>query len=259
MRMQATTFYDDHPFDWTGNYQLHEVGSTLAAPLASFINEVPLDALVLDIGCGPGRVMSCLAARGLRCLGVDLSQASVHLMAERTRKIGIVASNLRLPFADESVERVISDGVIHHTTNPAGAFEECCRILKPGGLLYLAVYKPGGHYQKLYQFPGSAIRNLVRHRVGKTFVHATMMPIYYAVRFVKSRGKTSWHGARNLFYDYFVNPSVEFLSRLEIEQWSHKSGIDIIDYASNPSLNVHSFLLHKRIPAVLSDPVSRPH
>src|ERR1019366_7634503 len=78
MKMQETTFYDAHPFDWTGNYRVHEVNSTLAPPLASFIREVPFGALVLDVGCGPGRVMSCLAAKGLRCMGVDLSQASIE-------------------------------------------------------------------------------------------------------------------------------------------------------------------------------------
>jgi ubiquinone/menaquinone biosynthesis C-methylase UbiE len=247
MKMQETTFYDTHPFDWTGNYQPHEVKSTLALPLASFVEEIPFGAMTLDIGCGPGRVMSCLAAKGLRCVGVDLSSASIELMVQRTGKKGIVASNLQLPIQDSSVDRVISDGVIHHTTDPRGAFAECCRILKPGGLLYLAVYKPGGHYQKLYRFPGFAIRSMSKYGAGQAIVHATMLPIYYAVRFAKSRGRTSWHGARNLFYDYFVNPFVEFLSRPEIEDWSRGCGVDVVDYDANPNLNVHSFLIRKPV------------
>jgi ubiquinone/menaquinone biosynthesis C-methylase UbiE len=166
-------------------------------------------------------------------------------MVRRTGKTGIVASNLRLPFPDGSADRIISDGVIHHTTDPLAAFAECCRVLKPGGLFYVAVYKPGGHYQKLYQFPGMAIRSLITNRAGKALVHATMMPIYYAVRLLKSRGKTSWHGARNLFYDYFVNPCVEFLSREEMETWSRRCEVEIVDYDSNLGLNVHSFLLRK--------------
>jgi len=246
--MQETTFYDTHPFDWTGNYRLHEVNSTLAPALASFIRDIPFGAQVLDVGCGPGRVMSCLAARGLRCTGVDLSPASIELMVERTGKPGIVASNLQLPFPDGSIERVISDGVIHHTSNPLLAFGECCRILRPEGLFYLAVYKPGGRYQQLYRFPGLAIRHLTSHWIGKALVHSTMVPIYYAVHFAKSQGKTSWRGAKNLFYDYFVNPSVEFLSRDQIEQWSGACGVEVVDYDSNPKLNVHSFLLRKQAP-----------
>jgi len=246
--MQETTFYDDHPFDWTGNYTQHEVQTTLAPPLASFIEEVPANAFVLDIGCGTGRVMSCLGARKLRCMGLDLSRNSVRSMVEKTGEIGIVANNLSLPFPDKIVDRVISDGVLHHIISPFGAFAECCRILKPGGLLYLAVYKPGGHYQALYRFPGAIIRSLLKCGIGKLLVFSTMMPVYYFVRLAKSRGKTSWHGATNLFYDYFVTPVVDFLSRDKIEQWSLTCEVEIVKYNLNPGLNVHSFLLRKPLP-----------
>jgi SAM-dependent methyltransferase len=245
--MQETTFYDQHPFDWTRNYSEQELRGTLGSSLASFIEELPPDALVLDIGCGAGRVMSYLAARKRRCMGLDLSHNSVRLMVGSTGAPGVVASNLSLPLPDGIADRVISDGVIHHTTSPFGAFAECCRILKPGGLLYLAVYKPGGHYQALYWFPGALIRSWLRSDIGKMFVFSTMLPLYYLVRFAKSRGKTSWPGARNLFYDYFVNPTVAFLSHEKIEEWSMACGVEIVNYSLNPNLNVHSLLLRKPI------------
>ena len=164
-------------------------------------------------------------------------------MRETTGKIGIVASNLSLPFPDGIADRMISDGVIHHTTSPFNAFAECCRVLKPGGLLYLAVYKPGGRYQSLYGFPGAVIRSLMKRRIGEVIVLSTMMPLYYLVRWVKSRGRTSWHGAKNLFYDYFVTPIVAFLPRATIEQWCLTCGVEVVKFDANPSLNVHSFLL----------------
>jgi SAM-dependent methyltransferase len=246
MKTQGTTFYDDHPFDWTKGYSLRELDATLAPPLKSFIDDVPCDALVLDIGCGAGRVTACLAARRLHCVGLDLSRASVRLMRERTGQAGVVGDSLRLPFSDGSVDRVIADGVIHHTGDPFEAFVEGCRVLKSGGLFYAAVYKPHGRYQRLYRFPGSIIRALVNYRAGKATVHATILPLYYLVHVLKSRCKRSWYGARNLFYDYFVTPKVEFLSRAEIEQWSAICGVDVVAYSPNPGFNVHSFLLRKR-------------
>jgi ubiquinone/menaquinone biosynthesis C-methylase UbiE len=245
MSRQATTFYDEHPFDWTEAYTLPEIQVTLAAPLRSFIEDVPMDALVLDIGCGTGRVMSCLAAKGLRSIGLDVSRVSVRLMIQRTGKAGIIASSLRLPFPDGSIDRIIADGVIHHTTDPFASFAEGCRVLKSGGLLYAAVYKPTGRYKQLYRFPGSVIRKLLTSRGGKTLVHAAVLPFYYIVHLVKSRGKTSWYGATNLFYDYFVTPVVDFLSHDDLEDWSQMCGVNIEGYHSNPGLNVHSFVIRK--------------
>jgi glycosyltransferase involved in cell wall biosynthesis/ubiquinone/menaquinone biosynthesis C-methylase UbiE len=244
-KRQEPTFYDAHPFDWTRGYNQRELDATLAPPLKSFLDEVPSDALVLDVGCGPGRVTACLAARRLRCVGIDVSRSSVRLMRERTGRAGVVADGLRLPFADGSVDRVIADGVIHHTSQPFAVFAESCRVLKSGGLFYAAVYKPGGRYQKLYRFPGSLIRRLVRYGPGRALIHSTLLPIYYLAHLVKSRGRRSWHGSKNLFYDYFITPVVEFLSRDELELWSERYGVDIVDYNPNHGLNVHSFFLRK--------------
>lgn len=255
MKRQETTFYSEHPFDWTKGYNPRDLDATLAPLLKTFVEQAPPDALVLDIGCGAGRVTACLAARRLRCVGLDLSRVSVRLMMENTGEAGIVADGEQLPFSDSSADRVIADGVIHHTRDPFVAFAEGCRVLKPAGLFYAAVYKPGGRYQKLYRFPGSIIRILLKHPAGKVLVHATMLPLYYLVHLLRSRGRRSWYGARNLFYDYFVNPQVEFLSRHQLEEWSNKCGVDIVDYHPNPGLNVHSFLMRKRTePAICHVP-----
>jgi ubiquinone/menaquinone biosynthesis C-methylase UbiE len=249
MDMHETTFYDAHPFDWTGGLTHQELEATLAPLLGSFIQGTPSDAKVLDMGCGPGRVMACMAARGLNAVGLDLSGASVRLMMKRTGMPGVVGNGLMLPIAGGSVDRVIADGVIHHTPDPFGAFAEGCRVLKQGGLFYVAVYKPGGYYQKLYKFPGAAIRSLMKHKWGKALVYSTFLPIYYLAHLVKSRGKRSWSGAKNLFYDYFVTPIAEFISRDELTEWTKKCGVEIVDYHPNPPLNVHSFVIRKQAQA----------
>ena len=64
---------------------------------------------------------------------------------------------------DGTADVVISDGVIHHTDDPFVSFSENCRILKPGGRMYLAVYKPTGRYPWLYKYPGAVIRFGLQH------------------------------------------------------------------------------------------------
>ena len=258
MNIRETTFYDTHPFDWTEGYSRTELEATLAPLLASFIQAFPAGAVVLDLGCGPGRVMSCMAARGVHAVGLDLSLASVRLMMQRTGKPGVVGNGLMLPVADGSIDRVIADGVIHHTPNPFAAFAEACRVLKPGGLFYVAVYKPGGHYQKLYRFPGAPIRTLMKNKAGKALVYSTLLPLYYLVHLAKSRGKRSWAGAKNLFYDYFVTPIAEFLSVDDLRHWSGECGVEIVDYNPNPSLNVHSFVVRKQLKAPIPNLVKSP-
>ena len=68
------------------------------------------------------------------------------------------------------------------------------------------------------------------------------------VHFLRSRGKRTWSGARNLFYDYFVTPRVAFLPRHTIEEWAEKQQAHIVRYEENRGQNVHSFLVEKKEP-----------
>ena len=83
---------------------------------------------------------------------------------------GVVADNLRLPFANGIADALISDGVIHHTDDPRSAFAENLRILKPGGQMYLGVYKSSGRYPVLYKFPGDMIRRGLEHSWSRPLV-----------------------------------------------------------------------------------------
>src|SRR5271155_14955 len=209
---EQQTFYDQHPFDWAPAGASQNMRSVVSAPLVDLIQSIDPRSLVLDVGCGPGRVLGFLAQRGVRCIGLDRSRVSLNLAVKRYERPGVVADNLHLPFKNGCADLVISDGVIHHTEDPLAAFQENFRVLKPGGQMYLAVYKPSGRYPLLYKFPGALIRHGVRHAWARPLVFLAQIP-YFAVHFVRSRGKRTWSGARNLFFDYFVTPRVAFLPR----------------------------------------------
>jgi SAM-dependent methyltransferase len=242
---ERTTFYDEHPFDWISVDGTAEIRSVVSRPLIDLIETLDPNALVLDVGCGPGRVLGFLADRGLRCIGIDRSRVSLGLATKRYGRPGAVADNLCLPLPDAIADVIISDGVIHHTEDPCAAFTENLRILKPGGRMYLGVYKPSGRYRWLYMYPGAVIRRGLRNPLSKPLVVVFAQAPYFLIHFLRSRGKRTWAGARNLFYDYFASPRVAFLPREVIEEWCSKRGARIFRYDENRGSNVHSFLLQK--------------
>jgi len=242
---EKITFYDEHPFDWVSPDASASIRSVVSPSLVDLIETLDPRALVLDVGCGPGRVLQFLTKRGIRCIGVDRSSVSLSLAVERYGCAGAVGDNLQLPFADGVADVLISDGVIHHIDDPRRAFMENLRILKPGGRLYLGVYKPSGRYPLLYKFPGTMIRYGLKHKWSEPLVVIFTRVPYFLVHLIRSKGQRSWAGARNLFYDYFVTPRVAFLAREVIEEWCSSTGTQIRRYDENQGSNVHSFLLQK--------------
>lgn len=90
---------------------------------------------VLDIGCGPGRLVAELTALGHRALGIDVSEAAVA----RTRRIGGSAL-LRsvfdpLPGEGRWGTLLLVDGNIGIGGDPAALLNRAADLLSTGGLL----------------------------------------------------------------------------------------------------------------------------
>ncbi|WSY87039.1 class I SAM-dependent methyltransferase [Streptomyces sp. NBC_00876] len=90
---------------------------------------------VLDIGCGPGRLVAALAARGHRALGIDVSEAAVA----RTVRLG--GSALRrsvfepLPGEGRWGTVLLVDGNIGIGGDPRHLLHRTAALVAPGGLL----------------------------------------------------------------------------------------------------------------------------
>lgn len=103
---------------------------------------------VLDHACGGGMDL-LLAARRVgpsgKAIGVDMTEAMRDCAIEGARVAGLnnivdVRAGLyeELPVADESVDVVISNGVVNLSPNKYRVFDEIFRVLKPGGQLFMA-------------------------------------------------------------------------------------------------------------------------
>ena len=103
---------------------------------------------VLDIGCGAGMDLLLAAKRtGVtgRAIGVDMTAAMIERAKRAAVKAGLWETvDIRrgtaeaLPVESESIDVVISNGVLNLSPDKLRSFGEIYRVLKPGGRLYLA-------------------------------------------------------------------------------------------------------------------------
>ncbi|MBE8525729.1 methyltransferase domain-containing protein [Amycolatopsis sp. H6(2020)] len=93
-----------------------------------------LGDVVVDVGCGGGRAIGELAARGVRAIGVDADPAMIEVAAARWPDGEFhVADAGALPLGDGSVTGYRADKVLHVLPDPALAVAEARRVLAPGG------------------------------------------------------------------------------------------------------------------------------
>ena len=92
---------------------------------------------VLDIGCGPGRMVAALASSGRPVLGIDTSEAAVA----RTREMGGTALWRSvfdpLPGEGRWGSALLMDGNIGIGGDPGELLARVARLLGPGGLLFV--------------------------------------------------------------------------------------------------------------------------
>jgi arsenite methyltransferase len=137
-------------------YDPEELATIPAESTASFagvgnphrIGPIEPGETVLDIGCGAGMDLMLAARRSGpsgKAIGVDMTPAMLELAKRGALKAGLwenvevrrgIAEDL--PVETESVDVVISNSVINLSPDKDRAFREVCRVLRPGGRLYLA-------------------------------------------------------------------------------------------------------------------------
>jgi SAM-dependent methyltransferase len=94
---------------------------------------------VLDVGCGRGFTLSFLRDAGYRAVGVELlPQASLH--ARETLGLDVRDGDfLRLPFAAGEFDVIVFWHSLEHVNDPMRALDRARELLRPGGLLVIAV------------------------------------------------------------------------------------------------------------------------
>src|SRR3954453_13561047 len=102
---------------------------------------------VLDLGCGAGTdllIAAQMVGRGGRAIGRDMTAAMLERARASAREMGLDNVELHegliesVPLERESVDVVISNGVIDLVPDKDAVFAEIDRVLRPGGRLQVA-------------------------------------------------------------------------------------------------------------------------
>jgi CelD/BcsL family acetyltransferase involved in cellulose biosynthesis/SAM-dependent methyltransferase/ribosomal protein S18 acetylase RimI-like enzyme len=109
---------------------------------------------VLDVGCGGGQDLIPFAARGARCVGIDIAAESGRFASRlfRTHYKGLpvhfaTSGAEHLPFRDASFDVVLCRVALPYTDNRQ-ALTEMARVLRPGGVLLLKTHHPKYYVHK---------------------------------------------------------------------------------------------------------------
>lgn len=100
-------------------------------------------APVLDVGCGPGRHVLELAARGVMALGVDAAPSAVRVAHGRGAPVLERSIFDPLPGAGRWGSILLLDGSIGIGGDPGALLRRLAGLLRPRGLVLVEIEGPG--------------------------------------------------------------------------------------------------------------------
>lgn len=232
--------YMAHPYP---NYSAIERRQIFAAELCRyrFLGLEPFlrNARVIDVGCGTGhRVMPMAHHFGAReYVGLDHSAASLEVARQLKDELGYDGATLvegdifRLPYPDESFDVVISQGVLHHTSDPFLGFQELVRVCRPGGFVNVYVYNKWNHWR----------HNLQKRRVDRLAgpdleAKFTVAHRLYGTKPVEDMTPAEIAG----FYDQYCHPHKSDHTVGETLRWFDAEGLDY--WGAYPPLRFSDFV-----------------
>jgi SAM-dependent methyltransferase len=214
-------FYETTPFP---NYDDFDSAGSLVEKarrgmFAKLLDEqLPIGARVLEAGCGTGQLTQFLSIANRTVVGADLCLNSLTMAkrfrdANALRTAHFIQMNLFRPcFRPASFDVVISNGVIHHTSDPFLAYQTLARLVKPNGYLIVGLYH---RYGRLATDLRRFVFNVTRDRLQ------FLDPRNVNDRLSKGK-RRAW------FMDQYKNPHESKHTIGEVLGWLERTGLTFV-------------------------------
>ena len=111
------------------------------------LSRIEPGSTVLDLGCGAGTdllIAAQMAGPEGKVIGIDMTRTMLERAQASAHELGLDNVELHegliesLPVPDDSIDVLISNGVIDLVPDKDAVFDEIDRVLKPGGRLQIA-------------------------------------------------------------------------------------------------------------------------
>jgi SAM-dependent methyltransferase len=216
-------FYETTPFP---NYDdMDDVGTLVHKASNSYFpkllfDQIPFGAKVLECGCGTGQLTNYLSIGNREVIGTDLCMNSLKLAQDFREQnsptldnAGFLQMNLFQPcFKPGSFDVVISNGCLHHTSDPKLGFETISRLVRPGGYLIIGLYHK---YARLLTDLRRGTFNITRDRL-----------LFLDKLNIK---KSSSQARKNAWFrDQYKNPHESKHTIKEVMSWVDDAGLKFV-------------------------------
>ena len=150
-RVEHQQFYDESYYDGSSTKKDSEDNENVLetekirvrlescqAVVDRVMHYVPEPGSWLDIGCGPGFLLSQARDRGWQCMGLDSSPFAPRFARERFGLDHVHTGLIEdVDFSGKTFDVISMQHVIEHLYEPLPTMRQIVKLLKPGGILYL--------------------------------------------------------------------------------------------------------------------------
>lgn len=110
----------------------------------------PIQGPVLDVGCGPGRHVRFLAARGIVVMGIDVAPEAIRIARNRGASVLHRSVFDRVPGTGRWASALLLDGNIGIGGDPTGLLQRTAHLLRERGVALVELGPPGSETRSLH-------------------------------------------------------------------------------------------------------------